>query len=145
MANGSFLDQFAGTDVSTADQNSVQSTNLIAYTLRLIYNNLATTSLFGGPLSASYATLFTADAGTPAHIDSIAFTNTTGAAISVSLSLVPPGGTASAANAVFSGNSIPANTTIPWTSKIIVPMGYTVQALASATGLNVNIAGGKSI
>lgn len=132
------------TATQTPAQNAVVATNTIAQYLGTIVNNLTTTSLFGGAFTTSYAVLYTANSSVPSHVDSITFANTTGAAITVSMSLVAPGGTASAANAIFFGYSIAANTTFPYTGRIIIPAGYTLQGLASATGLVVNIAGGKS-
>ena len=133
-------------DLLTAMQNGVVAISTVAQRVGSIYNNLATSSLFQGPLAVpGPAVIYTAASNASSHIDYILFCNTTAGSLSVSMSIVPPGGTATAANAVFSGQAIPANTTVTWTGKIIVPAGYTVQAGASGAGMAITLSGGTSV
>jgi hypothetical protein len=133
------------TDILSALQNGVVAINTLAGRTSGLYNNLAIASLFQGPVTTSYTVLYTSASNSASHIDDILFCNTTGSAITISMSIVAPGGTASASNAIFFGLSIPANSTLTWTGRIIVPAGYTVQALASGAGLTLTISGGTSV
>lgn len=133
------------TDLLSAMQNGVVAISTVAQRVQGIYNNLTTISLYQGAApSPGPSIIYTSATNVPSHIDYILFCNTTSGAITVSMSIVPPGGTASASNAVFSGMSVPANTTQTWTGRIIVPAGYTVQAGASAVGMALTLSGGTN-
>jgi hypothetical protein len=133
-------------DLLTAMQNGVVAISTVAQRVGSIYNNLTTASLYQGPATVpGPAIIYTAASNASSHIDYILFCNTTAGSLNVSMSIVAPGGVASAANAVFSGSIIPANTTVTWTGKIIVPAGYTVQAGASGAGMSITVSGGTSV
>lgn len=63
--------------------------------------------------STAETTVYTVPGSTGAVIKHGTLCNTTGAAVTVSLSLVPSGGTAGATNRVISSFSLPANDTQP--------------------------------
>lgn len=95
-----------------------------------------TYSAFFAPqqLGTSAATLFTAPtspASTLLRGGRIRFTNTTGAAVTVTAHAIPSGGTASAANMFLSAKSIAANDFLDVDVPILGPGGF-VQALAGA-------------
>jgi uncharacterized protein (AIM24 family) len=58
---------------------------------------------------------------------------------------VASGGTADTTNALFYGNSVPANTTVQWTGSQIMSAGGTIQVKASGTGCTVTVSGGEAI
>ena len=76
--------------------------------------------------------------------------NTTAAAITVFVFVVPNGGTASAANALLYGFSVAANSVYRWTGAQILPESLTattkttLQAYGSAVGLTLTASGGEA-
>lgn len=87
----------------------------------------------GSQIAASATTYYTASDG-KTRIDACALTNTTAGAVTVTMYLVPSGGSASASNCILSARSIPAGTTFNVTSAIgqWLDTGGTLQALASS-------------
>lgn len=62
-------------------------------------------------MASSQTTVYTAGVGTQARIDSLSITNTDTAAVTISINLVPSGGSASSANLTTKAQSIqPAQT-----------------------------------
>ena len=129
-------------DILTAQKNGVINLGLLAGYYKSIYNNLTTAQLAQAALGTSVATLYTATSTSTAHVNSINICNTTAAAITVYLFIVPSGGTAGAGNAIFYNTSVPGGTTVLWESVQIIPAGGTIQGYGSATGLTVTISGG---
>lgn len=82
-----------------------------------------------------------------ATVNSIVIANTTAAAKTVTIHNVPSGGTASAGNQIFPAVSIPANTTwvgrYPGDGMCVIPVGGTIQALASAVSAVTLTIGGR--
>jgi len=70
--------------------------------------------------------------------------NTTGAAITFTMNLVPSGGSASTANQILSAVSIPANQTLHWTGTQVMNAGDFISTAASATGLTLTVSGLES-
>ncbi len=87
----------------------------------------------GVQLATGVATLYTAPENTRAKIAILTVTNTTGTARTVTIHLVAPGDTASAANMVVSAKTIGANQDLVISSagQVLEP-GGSIQALASA-------------
>ncbi len=91
-------------------------------------------------LTTSYQTILTARDDADFMLSQIYAAEVSGAAVTIDVSLVPPAGSASSANAIAFGYAIAANTVEPiiGASEMMVPPGYTVQAKASAnTAINV--------
>src|SRR5882757_3589571 len=65
--------------------------------------------LYGGQPGTSEGTLYTVPGSTNARVTEVVITNTTAAPATVSLSAVPSGGGASAANRLIAGVSVAAN------------------------------------
>lgn len=70
--------------------------------------------------------------------------NTTGAAITFTMNLVPSGGSASTANQILSAVSVPANNTLHWTGTQVMNTGDFISTAASATGLTLTVSGLES-
>lgn len=87
----------------------------------------------GSQIAATATTYYTAT-NVKARIDSCALTNTTGGAITVTMYLVPSGGTADATNTVLSAYSVAAGQTYvpPGVVGQWLEEGGTLQALASS-------------
>ncbi|NJM13956.1 MAG: hypothetical protein HC889_20820 [Synechococcaceae cyanobacterium SM1_2_3] len=97
----------------------------------------------------TYSTLVTARADAYFKMEGLWAANVDGSARTVSVALVAPAGSPSAANALVFALSVAANTTVELTgaSKILIPPDYTLQVTASANdminvyGWGMNIAG----
>jgi len=91
-------------------------------------------------LTAAAAIYYTTPASTWAEIGAATVTNVTGTARTVTVSLVPSGGTAGLTNIVVQTRTVPANAAVQlW--EIVgqkLPPGATIQALADA-GAAVNL------
>lgn len=132
-------------DILTAFKNTVVALSNIGTYVQSLYNNVATLQLAGGAATTSASTLFTASSGARAHLNTINICNTSSSAVTFSVYIVPSGGTASAANAIFYNCPLTANTTTLWTGTLIVPAGGSIQASASSTAVSFNLAGGNAV
>ena len=88
----------------------------------------------GSQLTTAAVTYYTAPKYTTTTISALSLTNTSGAAVTVTLYLVPYLGTASAANCILSARALAAGETYnaaPAIGQSLAPEGF-LQALASA-------------
>ena len=85
--------------------------------------------------------LYTAVASTTGLLKAFDICNTTIAAITVSVYLVPVGGTAGAANAILFTVSVGIAGTYTWRGTQVIPAGGSIQAIASAVGCTFTGAG----
>lgn len=92
-------------------------------------------------ITASLTTIYTTPASSQDVLKGIDVANTTASAISVTLHLVPSGGSASATTQLFPTMSIQANSLLHWTGTQVMNTGDFIQAIASATGASINISG----
>lgn len=97
----------------------------------------------GSQIAASATTYYTATNLT-ARIDACTLTNTTGGAVTVTMHLVPSGGTADATNIILSAHPVPAGGSyiVPGALGQAIESGGTLQALASAaTSVTIVVSG----
>lgn len=94
---------------------------------------------YQGVLATSATTLATATQDT--LLDQITLVNTTGSTQSVSLNIVPSGGTAGVANAIFSTGAILAGQTVLITTEMTMLNGASLVGFASASGVIINVSG----
>jgi hypothetical protein len=93
-------------------------------------------------LTATAATLYTVPASTTTTVKTILLSNYTATDRSVTLHLVPSGGTVAAGNKILGEVNVPANTTTTVDTAIIMPTGAFLSGLASTTSaINVHISG----
>jgi hypothetical protein len=95
-------------------------------------------------ITASYAPIYTVPAGTITYLKDMDVCNTTSATVSLSVSIVPTAGLASASNALFFNLPVPATSTLQWTGTQILTAGSTLQVKGSTTGLTITASGGAS-
>lgn len=110
----------------------------------MAFQNIVGAKLAQAAIGTAYAVIYRVPGGTRTYVKDIDICNTTGSPISIYVSLVASGGTASSANALFYGNSLPGNTTMQWTGCEIINPADTIQVKASASGCTVNISGGEA-
>lgn len=99
-------------------------------------------SLYQGQPGTSFATAYTVPASTTTKIASIVVTNTTTSSATLTVSVTPSGGTASAANQIFSAYPIAAKNTISLDSAIFMNAGdFIAVAQGTSSALTVTISG----
>jgi hypothetical protein len=132
------------TNSLSALQNAVVAMSSIAQKLTSMYASLPTQQLAQVVATTGFVKIYSATSAAASHLNTIAVCNTTGGAVTITLCIVPSGGTAAAGNAIYFGTSVAANTTLTWTGAYVIPAGGSVQVLASAaTSLTVTLAGGS--
>lgn len=86
---------------------------------------------------------------TPVHardiLKSIDVANNSASAASVSVYLVPSGGSAGASNLLVPAVSIPAKTIFQWTGTQVMNAGATIQANSSIAAVTLTASGGEAI
>jgi hypothetical protein len=93
-------------------------------------------------LTASAATLYTVPTSTTTTVKTILLSNYTATDRSVTLYLVPSGGTAANGNKILGEINVPANTTTTIDTAIMMPAGAFLSGLASVTtSVNIHISG----
>lgn len=98
--------------------------------------------LYVGQPATTSATLYTVPASTSAIVKNIIITNTTGTAATLTLSIVPSGGTAGATNRIITGLSVSGNDTAVFDISAVMATGDFIAGLQGTSGsLTVNISG----
>lgn len=87
--------------------------------------------------------LYTVPASTTTYVKCIDVANTTAAAITLDLHLVPSGGSVGTSNEFVPTISIAANSMWQWTGTQILTAGDFIQGIGSGAGLTINISGGE--
>jgi hypothetical protein len=98
-------------------------------------------------IAGAATTYLTVPANTTYRIGRAGFSNPSGAAIPITVYLVPAAGAASAANELIDAVNVPAGSTYvsPELAGLVMPAGSTLQALAGTAGVVVLYASGVSI
>ncbi len=86
-------------------------------------------------------TLYTVPSGYATDVFDINIANTTAAARTVSLYLVPSGGSKGTARALLPGVTVPAKTLVQWTGVQALLAGGFIYAEADVTGVTVTVTG----
>jgi hypothetical protein len=110
----------------------------------MAYYDITPTQLAQAAMTTSYATVYTVPASVRTFVKDITIVNTTSAAISIYVSLVPSGGTAGTSNAIFYANVLPANTTVDWCGAQILNESGFISVKASAVGCTIMVSGGEA-
>lgn len=97
-------------------------------------------------ITAGVTTLYTVPSLTRTFVKDIDVCNTSStASATVTVYLVPSGGTAGTSNTLVPGVVIPPNGMFQWSGNQIMNAGDTIQILASATGCTINAGGGEAV
>ena len=94
-----------------------------------------TATRFSGPafLGTSVATVLTVPSGRTNVLKQLVFNNTTASAVTVTVHVVPNGGSVLASNAIITTLSIGPSSQIIWSADIPMSAGETLRAAASAS------------
>ena len=111
----------------------------------MTFQQITPVKLAQAAVTAGTTTIYTVPALTRALVKDIDLCNTTAGALTINVHLVPSAGSASAANALFFGASISANTTLQWSGVQVMNAGDTIQVQGSSTGITASISGGEAV
>jgi hypothetical protein len=87
------------------------------------------------------ATIYTVPTGYRTDVVDINIANTTAGALSVSIYLVPSGGSHTTSNMLFPAVSVPANTLVQWTGLQVLNTGDFIYGVGSGSGVTVTVSG----
>jgi hypothetical protein len=98
-------------------------------------------------LPAAVTNLVTVPANTTYRVGRAGFSNPTAGALTITMYVVPAGGTPTTANQVIDTVTVPANSTYisPELAGLVIPAGASLQGFASAANAIVVYASGVSI
>lgn len=133
-------------DILTTMKNGVTGINEVSRAVQGIFTFIRGQLLFSGAAATgSFATLYTVPSGRLVSVVDIEVCNTAGAPATFYISLVPPGGSAGAANALYSAAAVAANATLQWRGLQPLVAGSVIAGYASATTVTFKIAGGVTV
>jgi hypothetical protein len=135
----------SSTDILTALKSISTSINTAASAIGDIAGTLPSGLIYQGQLPTSVGLLYTASSAIPSLLTSINICNTTAGAITLFLFVVPAGVTPAAANAIYYGYSVAANTTTSPNWSIIVPAGYSLYGYSGSAGITLTISGNNAV
>jgi hypothetical protein len=131
-------------DILTTQKNGVVAINTLGQYIGKNWAFTKGTSLSRAAMpTGSVGTLITVNTGFQYTVNDIEICNTSSSAQTFSIYLVPSGGSATAANALFYNAPIPANTTVQWTGMQVVGAGGSIQALSSSASVSIMVNGGQ--
>lgn len=109
----------------------------------MAFDVITPSSLGRGAITTGVTTFYTVPSLTRAILKTIDLCNTNATATTITVYLVPSGGTAEDATTLVPTVSVNANKMFQWTGAQILNTGDTIQAVASATGTTINASGGE--
>lgn len=101
--------------------------------------------LYQGAPGAVETLMYTVPAGGKSKVTQIIACNTTGGALTATLSIVPLSGTAGSTNRVLAAKSIPANDTLIVDIDQVMPAGSFLSGQASGAGVTFTISGSEAV
>lgn len=110
----------------------------------MAFQRITPAKLAQAAVTAGTTTIYTVPASTRTMIKEMDICNTTAGTLTLNVHLVPSGGSATTANALFYGASISANTTLQWSGVQVLNVGDTIQVQGSGLGLTINVSGGEA-
>jgi hypothetical protein len=99
----------------------------------------------GALTTSSVAALYTVPASTITFLKDIDVANTTAAPVSLTINLVPSGGSVATSNQLVPVLPIAGNSMWQWTGTQILNVGDTIHANGSAVGLTINSSGAERL
>lgn len=110
----------------------------------MAFQRITPAKLAQAAITAGTTTIYTVPVSTRTMIKEMDICNTTAGTLTLNAHLVPSGGSATTANALFYGASISANTTLQWSGVQVLNAGDTIQVQGSGLGLTINVSGGEA-
>ena len=110
----------------------------------MAFQTIVANTLGQAAITGSFVTLYTTPAFTRTFLKCMDICNTTGGALTFFVSIVPSGGTAGTANAIYSGISIAANAVLQWRGLQILTAGVFISVKSTTTGLTITASGAEA-
>jgi len=111
----------------------------------MAYQNITGLQLGQAAITTGYTTVYTTPVNTRTYVKDINICNTTATSLTVSVYLVPSGGTAGTGNALFYEWLLYPRDLYRWQGVQIMNAGGTLQVKASATGATITVSGGEAV
>lgn len=111
----------------------------------MAFQDFTLTKLGQAAIGTSAATLYTVPAATRALVKCIDIGNTTGSAMTVSVHLVPSGGSPGTGNVLIPAVALSANSILHWEGAQVLNTGDFISTIASATGSTITASGAEAI
>jgi|SRR5882672_2727107 len=111
----------------------------------MAFQDILPVKLGQAAIGIAVSTIYTVPVFTRTFVKDIDIANNNAVAALVTVYLVPSAGAAGTSNVLVPNVSIPANTIWQWTGSQILNAGDTIQVIASATGVTINISGGEAV
>jgi len=96
-------------------------------------------------LTASAQTVYTVPSLARAIVKTIDICNTNSSNVTVTVYLVPSGGSANNATTLIPGPIVVANGMFQWSGAQVLSEGDTIRAVASTTGVTINVSGAECV
>ena len=111
----------------------------------MAFQNITGIKLGQAEITTSFTTIYTTPATTRTYVKDINICNTTATSLTVSVCLVPSGGTAGTGNALFYEWLLYPRDLYRWQGVQIMNEGDTIQVDASTTGATITVSGGEAV
>jgi len=111
----------------------------------MAFQNITGIQLGQAEITTSFTTIYTTPATTRTYVKDINICNTTATSLTVSVCLVPSGGTAGVGNALFYEWLLYPRDLYRWQGVQIMNEGDTIQVDASASGATITVSGGEAV
>ena len=111
----------------------------------MAFQNITGIKLGQAEITTSFTTIYTTPATTRTYVKDINICNTTATSLTVSVYLVPSGGTAGTGNALFYEWLLYPRDLYRWQGVQIMNEGDTIQVDASASGATITVSGGEAV
>jgi hypothetical protein len=111
----------------------------------MAYSTITPVKLGQAAITTGATTLYTTPASTRAMVKEIDVVNTTAAAATFDVYLVPVSGTAGTSNAMFYQQPLNAKETLQWNGLQVMNAGETIQVKASVTGMTITASGAEAV
>lgn len=96
-------------------------------------------------LPTTTAAIYTVPASTRALVKTIDIANNNLASVTVTVYMVPSGGTAGSDNILIPGVTIPASSVLQWSGIHVLDAAGSIQAVAATTNVSAVISGGEAV
>jgi hypothetical protein len=111
----------------------------------MAFQNITGIKLGQAAITTGFTTVYTTPVNTRTYVKDINICNTSGISCTVSVCLVPSGGSAGTGNAIIYNLVLFGSDLYRWQGVQIMNAGDTLQVRASATGATITVSGGEAV
>jgi hypothetical protein len=111
----------------------------------MAFQNVTPIKLGQAAITTGVTTVYTTPVNTRTYVKDINICNTTATSLTVSVYLVPSGGTAGTGNALFYEWLLYPRDLYRWQGVQVMNVGDRIQVSASASGATITVSGGEAV